>query len=96
MNNLLVSISSTSSTGLLLELKQHKYLCLEGMNVTRDTNAYVFNENIFLGLVEFVFLYFASHSLNSDGQQFHHYQENEHLTLTSNHRTYKLPRHMTL
>jgi len=84
MNNLLVSISSTSSTDLI-ELKQQKYLCLEGMHVARDTNAYVFNENIFLGLVGFGILYFASHpvSLNSDSQQFHQYQQNEQSSLNS-------------
>ena len=35
-------------------------------------------------------------SLNSDGQQFHQYHYYEQSTLTSNHWTYKRPRHMTL
>ena len=35
-------------------------------------------------------------SLNSDGQQFHQYQQNKQSALIVTHRTQKMPWHMTL
>ena len=43
-----------------------------------------------------VYIQVRKESLNSDGQQFHQYQQNEQSPVTSNHLTLKRPRYTSI